>query len=172
MRILNIVGVSVFLAGCAGMNSEFEHAIPAKDSGYWMQQADEMTTDGHLGNKNPSVVSPIAFINIKDYKLIDTGNLRLPVKTMNSYVANVSATSSTNTHHLSFDGVSIESNTNHSACSLKYCYPEPNTPWRETDRVARVWLAPYVSPDNNVHLGEIVYYVTKKSKWAGVEEGK
>ncbi len=172
MKILNIVGVSVLLTGCAGMNSEFDHAIPAKDSGYWMQQADDMTTDGHLGSKNQAVVSPTAFINIKDYKLIDTGNLRLPVKTVNSYVANVSAMPSSNVPHLSFDGVNIESGMNQPICSLKYCYPEPNNPWRETDRIARVWLAPYVSPDNNVHLGEIVYYVTKKSQWAGVEEGK
>ncbi|MER1923877.1 hypothetical protein KC913_16020, partial [Proteus mirabilis] len=41
-KILLII-IPVLLTGCAGMNSEFEFNKPAKDSGYWMQQADEMT---------------------------------------------------------------------------------------------------------------------------------
>lgn len=170
MRMLNIVGVSVLLTGCAGMNTEFDHAIPAKDSGYWMQQADDMTTEGK-SSQNQAIVSPTAFVNIKDYKLIDTGNLRLPIKTINTYMQSVSMSQPNTVHHLSFGEANVDSGISNTSCAMKYCYPEPNNPLRETERIARVWISPYVSPDNNVHLGEIIYYLTKKSQWAGVEDG-
>jgi len=48
-KISLIFAVSV-LTGCAGMNSDFEHAIPAKDSGYWLQQADDMTNPNAGGS--------------------------------------------------------------------------------------------------------------------------
>ncbi|WP_406850745.1 hypothetical protein WH390_15925 (plasmid) [Candidatus Arsenophonus nilaparvatae] len=38
-----LISSVVLLSGCAGMNSEFEFGKPAKDSGYWMSEADEMT---------------------------------------------------------------------------------------------------------------------------------
>ena len=48
-KISLIFAVSV-LTGCAGMNSDFEHTIPAKDSGYWLQQADDMTNPNAGGS--------------------------------------------------------------------------------------------------------------------------
>lgn len=174
-KFLTTACASVFLVGCAGMNSEFEHNKPAKDSGYWLQQADEMSNDSlpqSIG-ENKVGVSGSAFVNVRDYKLINTGNLRLPVKVLEPF--------STTTFSSSVSGVApnddaVSFGGNHYAydttCSARYCYPEPANPLRESDRISRMWLAPYVSPDNNVHLGEIVYFITKSSQWSGVEESK
>lgn len=174
-KFSTIVCASALLVGCTGLNSEFEHNKPAKDSGYWLQQADEMSNDSlpqNLGENNVGV-SGSAFVNVHDYKLITTGNLRLPVKSLDSY--------SSTTFKSGVSGVAPNddavtfSQSNHvydTTCSARYCYPEPTTPLRESERVSRMWLAPYVSPDNNVHLGEIVYFITKSSQWSGVEESK
>lgn len=53
-KISVMLAMSV-LTGCAGMNSDFEHTIPAKDSGYWLQQADDMTNP-NMTNKSGSPV--------------------------------------------------------------------------------------------------------------------
>lgn len=172
-KISTILCVSTLLTACAGMNSEFEHNKPAKDSGYWLQQADEMTDNGGKEGKDNSLIGGSSFLNVHDYKLINTGNLRLPVKVSNAYRpiainnGNKVATNDDITVPFGNDS-SVYNNT----CSVRFCYPEPNNPLRETDKISRMWLAPYVSPDNNVHLGEIVYFITKSSKWFGIDEGK
>lgn len=170
-KISTLVCVSALLSGCAGMNTEFEHNQPAKDSGYWLQQADEMSGNERIDN-NHTNIGGSAFVNVRDYKLINTGNLRLPVKVFNPYVQTVKADSKVVNNDdivANFEKSNTYDNTH---CSLRFCYPEPTNPIRANDRVSRMWLAPYVSPDNNVHLGEIVYFVTKNAQWVGVEEDK
>lgn len=164
---LNLIFSIVFISGCTGMNTEFENTKPAKDSGYWLQQADEMTNDSSLGNnfKDTSYNK----INVLNYKLIDTGNLRLPIKAVQKDFVNFNKTNFINNdHQINFK--SIENTENMSCSNVSNCYKEPNSPYRESDNISRLWLAPYVSPDDNVHLGELVYFVTKKSKWNGIEK--
>ena len=166
-KISLIFAVSV-LTGCAGMNSDFEHAIPAKDSGYWLQQADDMTNPnagGSLGMNKTGLGG--GRVDVKQYRLINTSSIRLPVKVVGTVQPNANDNVKDE-----FEPVSISYHPTNSSseCTLKYCYPEPNRPFRRDDSVSRVWLAPYVSPDDNAHLGEIVYFVTKKSQWANVEQ--
>ncbi|MDG6337452.1 type IV conjugative transfer system lipoprotein TraV [Glaesserella parasuis] len=178
-KIFMIVCSTSILTGCAGMNSEFGHSEPAKDSGYWMQQADEMTGTAH-GKGGNVLAGASTYTDIKQYKLIDTGNLRLPVKIhykVENVVATRNWTVTTVTKERKIVGNVIQQNDVtpplvESMCLEKYCYPEPNNPYRNNDKVSRVWLAPYVSPDNNVHLGEIVYFISRKSDWTGLEESK
>ena len=71
------------LTGCAGMNSDFEHAIPAKDSGYWLQQADDMTNPnagGNSGMNKTGLGVGGGRVDVKQYRLINTSSIRLPVK--------------------------------------------------------------------------------------------
>jgi type IV conjugative transfer system protein traV len=168
-KISLIFAVSV-LTGCAGMNSDFEHAIPAKDSGYWLQQADDMTNPnagGSLGMNKTGLGG--GRVDLKQYRLINTSSIRLPVKVVGTVQPNANDNVKDE-----FEPVSISYHPTNSSseCTLKYCYPEPNRPFRRDDSVSRVWLAPYVSPDDNAHLGEIVYFVTKKSQWANVEQNQ
>lgn len=170
-KISLMFAVSV-LTGCAGMNSDFEHAIPAKDSGYWLQQADDMTNPnagGNSGMNKTGLGVGGGRVDVKQYRLINTSSIRLPVKV----VGTIQPTNNDNVKD-EFEPVSISYHptTSNSDCSLKYCYPEPNRPFRRDDSVSRVWLSPYVSPDDNAHLGEIVYFVTKKSQWANVEQNQ
>ena len=168
-KISVMFAVSI-LTGCAGMNSDFEHSIPAKDSGYWLQQADDMTNP-NSANQNGNMNGISGKIDVKQYRLINTTGIRLPIK-------NVGMPQPLDNHATKdeFEPINISYKPNLSVgnadCHQKYCYPEPNHPLRRDDRVSRLWLAPYVSPDDNVHLGEIVYFVTKKSQWAGIEQSQ
>lgn len=157
-KISLIFAVSV-LTGCAGMNSDFEHAIPAKDSGYWLQQADDMTNPnagGSLGMNKTGLGG--GRVDVKQYRLINTSSIRLPVKVVGTVQPNAKDNVKDEFEPVS---ISYHPTTSNSDCTLKYCYPEPNRPFRRDDSVSRVWLSPYVSPDDNAHLGEIVYFVTK-----------
>lgn len=172
-KISLMFAVSV-LTGCAGMNSDFEHAIPAKDSGYWLQQADDMTNPsagGSLSMNKTGLGIGGGRVDVKQYRLINTNSIRLPLK-----VVGVAQPNQNDNVKDEFEPVSISyhpsTSTSSSDCTLKYCYPEPNRPFRRDDSVSRVWVAPYVSPDDNAHLGEIVYFVTKKSQWANVEQNQ
>lgn len=168
-KISLIFAVSV-LTGCAGMNSDFEHATPAKDSGYWLQQADDMTNPnagGSLGMNKTGLGG--GRVDVKQYRLINTSSIRLPVKVVGIVQPNVNDNVKDEFEPVS---ISYHPTTSNSDCTLKYCYPEPNRPFRRDDSVSRVWLSPYVSPDDNAHLGEIVYFVTKKSQWANVEQNQ
>lgn len=168
-KISLIFAVSV-LTGCAGMNSDFEHAIPAKDSGYWLQQADDMTNPnagGSLGMNKTGLGG--GRVDVKQYRLINTSSILLPVKVVGTVQPNAKDNVKDEFEPVS---ISYHPTTSNSDCTLKYCYPEPNRPFRRDDSVSRVWLSPYVSPDDNAHLGEIVYFVTKKSQWANVEQNQ
>jgi len=152
------------------MNSDFEHAIPAKDSGYWLQQADDMTNPnagGSLGMNKTGLGG--GRVDVKQYRLINTSSIRLPVKVVGTVQPNAKDNVKDEFEPVS---ISYHPTTSNSDCTLKYCYPEPNRPFRRDDSVSRVWLSPYVSPDDNAHLGEIVYFVTKKSQWANVEQNQ
>ena len=164
----SVVFVLMTLTGCAGMNSDFEHGTPAKDSGYWLQQADDMTNPKLMNQTHSNFTG--ANIDVRQYRLINTGGLRLPLKQLNLLInPNFSEDRKETSEpmNITYGGAApIISTVN---CDAKYCYPEPNSPFRQEDSVSRVWLSPYVSPDDSVHLGEVVYFVTKKSKWIGVE---
>ncbi|MEX3099239.1 hypothetical protein, partial [Serratia ureilytica] len=72
----SLVFLPLLLTGSAGMNSEFELDKPARDTGVWMSQADEMTSasagkPGNVGGKG---------LNLGGYRLIDTGHVRLDVQ--------------------------------------------------------------------------------------------
>ncbi|MCZ4060995.1 hypothetical protein O3W44_20795 [Pantoea sp. LMR881] len=80
---LSVCALALVLSGCAGMNSDFEFDRPAKDSGVWMSQADDMSA-GSSGNA-PAAIAPNGFtgagIRLDDYRLIDTGTIRLDPQT-------------------------------------------------------------------------------------------
>lgn len=159
------------LTGCAGMNSDFEHTIPAKDSGYWLQQADDMTNSNMMNKSGSPIGVMTGRVDVKQYHLINMYGIRLPIK-------NISAPQVQQNDHekdifeppINVRLSSATSTQDQMNCNIKFCYPEPMNPLRRDDHVSRVWIAPYVSPDDNAHLGEIVYFVTKKSQWAGLEK--
>ncbi|GJI56957.1 type IV conjugative transfer system protein TraV [Rodentibacter sp. JRC1] len=162
------------LTGCAGMNSDFEHNIPAKDSGYWLQQADDMTNPNMINQGTGNIGFMGGRVDVKQYRLINTNAIRLPIKNINTAPFPVQKTADNVKDE--FEPIQISykptASSNTVDCNQKYCYPEPGTPFRRDDSVSRVWIAPYVSPNDNAHLGEIVYFVTKKSQWSGIEESK
>lgn len=189
MKKLIAILIPVFLSGCAGMNSEFEFNKPAKDSGYWMQQADEMTNDtnDYLSSNSASVSDNGNYnkFNVNSYKLINIPNILLPVKFANensgSYISPAQKTSSNKL--LKSESIPLDPTpeitrvvadnatiSNGNTCMQKRCYQEAGEPFMTPDRVQRVWLAPYISPDDNVHIGEIVYFVSEESNWNGVEK--
>ncbi|NNH97766.1 type IV conjugative transfer system lipoprotein TraV [Pasteurella multocida] len=183
-----LLSLSIFLTGCAGMNTEFEHAIPAKDSGYWLQQADEMTNPNSAGsaagkksglNVTNMTLSNSSQFDITQYKLINLPNILLNVKSaeetkyknIGGRIASIEIKETKVKQPFPKTQAVLEQEFNASRiCNTQYCYPEPNSPFRESERVARVWIAPHVAPNNDAHLGEVVYFVTKPSKWFGVEE--
>lgn len=169
MRLTTLICATALLTGCAGMNSEFEHNTPAKDSGFWLQQADEMTEKGNNGQASVTVGSS-SYIDVKQYKLINMANLRLPVKVIPQEMDENGQFPSHNEVRASIDHAA-RYEAYDGTCASRRCYAEPNSPSRNQDKVSRVWLAPYLSPDNNVHLGEIVYFISKPSGWAGIENG-
>lgn len=163
--------LSIGLTGCAGMNTEFENAIPAKDSGFWLQQADEMGNINNGDSKSDDIaIGSSSYVDVKKYKLLDTGNIRLPVKMLNTDLPDFQQ----NNSNSNFQGnvVSGFESSLSDFCSAKNCYPEPSSPLRKSEQTARMWLAPYVSPDNNAHLGEIVYFIAKQPTWSGIEKDK
>ncbi|WP_215845006.1 TraV family lipoprotein [Candidatus Pantoea bituminis] len=173
-----ISALAVMLSGCAGMNSDFEFDKPAKDSGVWMSQADDMSA-GSSGNA-PSAASAAggftgAGIRLDDYRLIDTGTIRLdpqteapagrgslsegvPLRVVNTGVRPFTRE----------NGVLRPVARQTVYCSAAHCFPEPAAAFRRPDGVARIWIAPYVSSDNNVHMGEIIYSVSSHGDWNGI----
>ncbi|PHM59555.1 type IV conjugative transfer system lipoprotein TraV [Xenorhabdus ishibashii] len=196
MNKLLIAIIPVMLSGCAGMNSEFEFNKPAKDSGYWMQQADEMTdvTNSHFTSQSSVNNSGMGKFNLANYKLINITNITLPIKFVNETVnifrptltpiksndkwikskpialeRTSTITPTTSTIEQTPTVTTISSVNNVANCTQKRCYQEAGEPFTTPARIQRVWLAPYVSPDSNVHVGEIVYFVSEESNWYGVK---
>lgn len=74
-RKIAVAMMTVLLSGCAGMNSEFEFDKPAKDSGIWMAEADDMTVSKVSANGDRN-----NHISLEGYRLLNTGNIRLDVQ--------------------------------------------------------------------------------------------
>ncbi|WP_334472480.1 type IV conjugative transfer system lipoprotein TraV [Arsenophonus sp. PmNCSU2021_1] len=171
-RIWLISGI-VLLSGCAGMNSEFEFGKPAKDSGYWMSEADEMTdTASHsTAQHKGEVVKSAKGFNLSAYRLIQLSNLQpavtlLTERTQSTNNALPLPVKSFSSRWLT-NNVTVQSS---AVCPASPCQGETGTPSRQAERITRAWIAPYVSPDEVVHAGEVVYFVTTPSTWANVEK--
>ncbi|WP_416414375.1 TraV family lipoprotein [Pantoea sp. App145] len=137
--------IALNLTGCAGMNSEFEFSKPAKDSGVWMAEADEMSA------------GTASDFRLDDYRLIDTGSIVLAPQTVPKDAETRQAISP-----------GAEEDTPWGYCSAPHCFPEPSAAFRRPDSVARIWIAPYVSPASNVHMGEVIYTVANPADWHGI----
>lgn len=173
-----ISALAVMLSGCAGMNGDFEFDKPAKDSGVWMSQADDMSA-GSSGNA-PAATAPNGFtgagIRLDDYRLIDTGTIRLDPQTdaqaRRSGLSDgipVRVASSGDVRPFTRENGVLRTTASQTAyCSAAHCFPEPAAAFRRPDGVARIWIAPYVSPDNNVHMGEVIYSVSSHGDWSGI----
>lgn len=74
-RKIAVAMMTVLLSGCAGMNSDFEFDKPAKDSGIWMAEADDMTVSKSSVNGERNT-----HISLEGYRLLNTGNIRLDVQ--------------------------------------------------------------------------------------------
>ncbi|HAZ4153460.1 TPA: type IV conjugative transfer system lipoprotein TraV [Escherichia coli] len=172
-RKIVVAMMTVLLSGCAGMNSEFEFDKPAKDSGIWMAEADDMTVSKVSANGDRN-----NHISLEGYRLLNTGNIRLDVQpamtpgysgSVPGYPISVTPSRSGTVfkHSASYtiSGFARNSGVN---CNAPRCYPEPSSAFRTPDNLVRVWIAPYVSPDDNAHMGEIVYSVAKKAEWNGI----
>lgn len=171
-RIWLISGI-VLLSGCAGMNSEFEFGKPAKDSGYWMSEADAMTdTASHsTAQYNGEVVNSAKGFNLSAYRLIQISNLQTPVTLLTERAISANNPRSTvvksPTLRWLTNNVTAQSS---AACPASPCLGEISAPSRQAERITRAWIAPYVSPDEVVHTGEVVYFVTTPSTWENVEK--
>ncbi|NIF23916.1 type IV conjugative transfer system lipoprotein TraV [Candidatus Pantoea multigeneris] len=174
------VALAALLSGCAGMNSDFQFDKPARDSGVWMSQADDMSagnsTNAPSGAGAPGVTGSI---NLSDYRLIDTGNIALAPQG--------DVRGSTGQGEIDAGGVPLRvaqggsvrpftrendrlypAGNNAAYCNAAHCFPEPTAAFRRPDGVARIWIAPYVSPDDNVHMGEVIYSVASPTRWNGI----
>ncbi|WGL93913.1 type IV conjugative transfer system lipoprotein TraV (plasmid) [Arsenophonus nasoniae] len=171
-RIGLISGI-VLLSGCAGMNSEFEFGKPAKDSGYWMSEADAMTdtaSDSVAQHKGEVVKSAKGF-NLSTYRLIQLNPMQTAVTFLTERPKNINNPLPSPAKNLSSrwltNNVTVQSS---AACPASPCLGEVTAPSRQAERITRAWIAPYVSPDEVVHTGEVVYFVTTSSTWANVEK--
>lgn len=177
VRFLTPFTLAALLCGCAGMNSEFEFDKPAKDTGVWMSQADDMSA-GSSGNAPAATGAGMtgAGIRLDDYRLIDTGNIRLdPQGESPGNGRNwregipVRVASAGSVRPFTRDNGVLRPAGNQTAyCSAAHCFPEPSAAFRRPDGVARIWIAPYVSPDNSIQMGEVIYSVSGHGDWNGI----
>lgn len=178
-RVLAVSALAMMLGGCAGMNSDFEFDKPAKDTGVWMSQADDMSA-GSSGNTPAAASGTTGFtgagIRLDDYRLIDTGTIRLDPQaevpgSQNAYREGIplrlGATAEVRPFTRENDVLRTRANQT-AYCSAAHCFPEPAAAFRRPDGVARIWIAPYVSPDNSVHMGEVIYSVSSHGDWNGI----
>ena len=175
---LSLCALALALTGCAGMNEDFEFDKPAKDSGVWMSEADDMSagSSSNAPGHGPSAGFTGAGIRLNDYRLIDMGAIRLEPQTeaqarrsgLNDGIP-VRVTSSGTVRPFTRENGVLRTTVNETAyCSAAHCFPEPSAAFRRPDGVARIWIAPYVSPDNNVHMGEVIYSVSSHGDWSGI----
>ncbi|WP_158785023.1 TraV family lipoprotein [Pantoea sp. BAV 3049] len=169
-RLLILCTMASVLSGCAGVNSEFEFDKPAKDSGIWMSQADDMSATAVRSAPASGGIS------LDQYRLMDTGDIRLDVQpdvetlpglVDDSRIAPGTASSGVRPFTQVNDRryASIDRT---ATCNALHCWPEPASAFRKPDGVERIWIAPYVSPDNNAHMGEVIYTVSGPSDWNGI----
>ncbi|PAV10519.1 type IV conjugative transfer system protein TraV [Arsenophonus sp. ENCA] len=172
-RIGLISGI-VLLSGCAGMNSEFEFGKPAKDSGYWMSEADAMTNTASysVSQHKGEVVKSAKGFNLSAYRLIQLNPMQTAVTLLTERPQNISnpllpSPAKNLSSRWLTNNVTVQSP---AACPASPCLSEISAPSRQAERITRVWIAPYVSPDEVVHTGEVVYFVTTPSTWVNVEK--
>ncbi|WP_334473177.1 type IV conjugative transfer system lipoprotein TraV [Arsenophonus sp. PmNCSU2021_1] len=168
-----IITSIVLLSGCAGMNSEFEFGKPAKDSGYWMSEADEMTdTASHsTAQHKVEVVKSAKGFNLSAYRLIQLNPMQTAVTLLTERPQNINNPLRSPAKNLSSRWLTNNVTAQSSAvCPASPCLGEISAPSRQSERITRAWIAPYVSPDEVVHTGEVVYFVTTPSSWANVEK--
>jgi conjugal transfer pilus assembly protein TraV len=171
-RIGLITGI-MLLSGCAGMNSEFEFGKPAKDSGYWMSEADAMTdTASHsTAQHKGEVVKSATGLNLSAYRLIQLNNMQPAVTVLTEAARNTNNMLTLPPKNLSSRWLTNQSTApSNLACPASPCLGEISAPSRQVERIMRAWIAPYVSPDEVVHTGEVVYFVTTASTWANMEK--
>ena len=117
-----------------------------------------------------------AGIRLDDYRLIDTGTIRLDPQTeaqaghsgLNDGIP-VRLESSGGVRPFTRENGVLRTDARQTAyCSASHCFPEPAAAFRRPDGVARIWIAPYVSPDSNVHMGEVIYSVSSHGDWSGI----
>ena len=175
VRILAVCALAVLMSGCAGMNSEFQFDKPAKDSGVWMAEADDMSASA--SRNAPSAASQGNSIRLEDYRLINTGNIQLdpqrePVRPVGSLSGTgIPLQTAAGEPRRLFSEPSRGTPVTKSQgvyCNAPHCFPEPSAAFRRPDGVARIWIAPYVSPDNSVHMGEVIYTVASPADWNGI----
>ncbi|WP_334472964.1 type IV conjugative transfer system lipoprotein TraV [Arsenophonus sp. PmNCSU2021_1] len=168
-----LISSIVLLSGCAGMNSEFEFGKPAKDSGYWMSEADAMTdTASHLvAQYKGEVVKSAKGFTLSAYRLIQLNPMQTAVTFLTERPQNINNPLPSPAKNLSSRWLTNNALTQSStACPASPCLSEISAPSRQVERITRAWIAPYVSPDEVVHAGEVVYFVTTPSSWANVEK--
>lgn len=102
-------------------------------------------------------------VDLNGYRLIDTGHIRLDVQPLVigsrvvqrpdslGYPLRTSAPALGGVFTASAGTPSV--NTGTVSCNTPRCYPEPAAAFRKPDGVQRIWIAPYVSPDDAVHMG-------------------
>lgn len=170
-----LIMLALLLSGCAGMNSEFEFDKPAKDSGIWMAEADDMSASA--SRNSPSASSQGNSIRLDDYRLINTGNIQLdpqrePVRTdggQGSAGTPLQLAAGEPRRLFSEPARGTPVTVSQGVyCNAPNCFPEPSAAFRRPDGVARIWIAPYVSPDNSVHMGEVIYTVASPADWNGI----
>jgi len=136
------------------------------------------TRKEHTGAATGRSTSGTNHVDLDSYRLIDTGHIRLDVQplvtgsrvvqgpTPIGYPLRTSAATSGGVFTASAGTPAV--NTGTVSCNTPRCYPEPAAAFRKPDGVQRIWIAPYVSPDDAVHMGEIVFAVAKPADWNGV----
>ncbi len=172
---LAIAVLALLLSGCAGMNSEFEFDKPAKDSGIWMAEADDMSASA--SRNSPSAPSQGNSIRLDDYRLINTGNIQLepqrepvvPDASISEVGIPLQLAAGDSRRPFSASARGTAGTLSRGIyCNAPNCFPEPHAAFRRPDGVARIWIAPYVSPDNSVHMGEVIYTVASPADWNGI----
>ncbi|HGJ5854738.1 TraV family lipoprotein, partial [Arsenophonus nasoniae] len=117
------------------------------------------------------VVKSAKGFNLSAYRLIQLSNLQTPVTLLTERA--ISANYSRSTTVKSPASRWLTNNftaQSPAACPASPCLGEVTAPSRQAERITRAWIAPYVSPDEVVHTGEVVYFVTTSSTWANVEK--
>ena len=174
-----IIGVLVMgLTGCAGVNGDFEFDKPAKDSGIWMSQADDMSAGASRNTPAGAAAPSGAGLSLDGYRLMDTGDIRLDVQpVIQGQPVSVTSPAPIVLRTDGTSGVRPFTQVNSkrwvsrdapATCNALHCWPEPSSAFRRPDGVERIWIAPYVSPDNNAHMGEVIYTVSGPSDWNGI----
>ncbi|MDR5610303.1 hypothetical protein [Arsenophonus sp.] len=135
-----LISSVMLLSGCAGMNSEFEFGKPAKDSGYWMSEADAMTDAASYSvaqHKGEAVKSATGF-TLSAYRLIQLNPMQTAVTLLTER-----AISANNPNSMKVKSPASRWLTNNvtaqspAACPASPCLGEVSAPSRQAERITR-----------------------------------